>query len=271
LEADLNRNVALAEVLFVFELLLRVALYVEITAQYNNPDMQQRDSVFLFLVFGGLGGAFASTWVVPRAAEITSAGGAHYRTDLKILNRGVDQANVQLQFIPSGGKAEPAAVTESVATGQTLVLTDVLSTVWGLIALLRQAGVADTRTEQSDHPEARSLFFPADRDQGQAVIGRISRLRICPVPAADLELERTRYDRLENPIADELRYQQVNPKQRSYQCYYGIPLMGRNGKLLGTVCHFDKEMVPVSGDVVMTLDDLAPAIAEAAFGARWSA
>src|SRR5579864_9311588 len=34
-----------------------------------------------------------------------------------------------------------------------------------LNSLLRQAGVADTRTEQSDHPEARSLFFPADRDQ----------------------------------------------------------------------------------------------------------
>ena len=62
-----------------------------------------------------------------------------------------------------------------------------------------------------------------------------------------------------------------HPKQRSYQCYYGIPLVGRNGKLLGTVCHFDKEAVPVSEDVVMTLDDLAPVIAEAAFGARWSA
>ena len=82
-----------------------------------------------------------------------------------------------------------------------------------LNALLRQAGVADTRTEQSDHPEARSLFFPADRDQGQAVIGRINRLRIGPVPASDLEVERTRYDRIENPIADELRYQQVKAQR----------------------------------------------------------
>jgi GAF domain-containing protein len=70
-----------------------------------------------------------------------------------------------------------------------------------------------------------------------------------------------------------LRDNRVNghPKQRSYQCYYGIPLVGLHGKLLGTVCHFDKEAAPVSGDVVMTLDDLAPVIAEAAFGARWSA
>src|ERR1700692_781646 len=82
-----------------------------------------------------------------------------------------------------------------------------------LNSLLRQAGVADTRTEQSDHPEARSLFFPADRDQGQAVIGRINRLRIGPVPASDLEVEGTRYDRLENPIADELRYQEVQSQQ----------------------------------------------------------
>src|SRR5580700_6822190 len=77
----------------------------------------------------------------------------------------------------------------------------------------RQTEVADTRTEQSDHPEARSLFFPADRDQGQAVIGRINRLRIGRVPASDFEVERTRYDRLENPIADELRYQQVKAQR----------------------------------------------------------
>jgi hypothetical protein len=62
-----------------------------------------------------------------------------------------------------------------------------------------------------------------------------------------------------------------HPKQPSYQCYYGIPLVGRDGKLLGTVCHFDQETVPVSGDVVMALDDLAGVIAEAAFGEQWRA
>ena len=82
-----------------------------------------------------------------------------------------------------------------------------------LNSLLRQAGVEDTSIQQSEHPEARRLFFPADRDQGQAVIGRINRLRIGPVPASDLEVERTRYDRLENPIADELRYQQVKAQR----------------------------------------------------------
>jgi GAF domain-containing protein len=62
-----------------------------------------------------------------------------------------------------------------------------------------------------------------------------------------------------------------HPKQPSYQCYYGVPLVGRDGKLLGTVCHFDKEVIPVSEDVVTALDDLAAVIAEAAFGERWSA
>src|SRR5579863_9349291 len=78
-----------------------------------------------------------------------------------------------------------------------------------LNSLLRQAGVEDTSIQQSEHPEARRLFFLAHRAQGQAVVGRIGRLRIRPVPASDLEVERTRYDRLKNPFADELRYQQI--------------------------------------------------------------
>jgi hypothetical protein len=32
---------------------------------------------------------------------------------------------------------------------------------------------------------------------------------------------------------------------QSYQCYYGIPLLGMDGKLLGTVCHFDTAAVRV--------------------------
>jgi hypothetical protein len=74
------------------------------------------------------------------------------------------------------------------------------------------------------------------------------------------------------PKHTSVRDDRVNghPKQRSYQCYYGIPLLGPDGKLLGTVCHFDTDAIPVSGDVVTPLDDLAPIIAEAAFGARRS-
>ena len=60
-----------------------------------------------------------------------------------------------------------------------------------------------------------------------------------------------------------------HPKQQSYQCQYGIPLVARDGKLLGTLARFDIKTVPVSGDVVMALDDLVPVIAEAAFGEQW--
>src|SRR5580700_4718658 len=78
-----------------------------------------------------------------------------------------------------------------------------------LNSLLRQAEVADTRTDRSEHPEAPSLFFSGDCGQGLAVVGRIGRLRIRPVPASDSEVEWTRYDRLKNLFADKLRYQQV--------------------------------------------------------------
>jgi hypothetical protein len=60
----------------------------------------------------------------------------------------------------------------------------------------------------------------------------------------------------------------VHPKRESVQCYYGIPLFGSEGKILGTVCHFDNTPVRATDDVATVLDDLAPLIAEAAFSAR---
>lgn len=59
-----------------------------------------------------------------------------------------------------------------------------------------------------------------------------------------------------------------HPKRRSYHCYYGIPLLGPDGSLLGTVCHFDRAPVRVTEDVVDALDDLAAVIAEAAFATK---
>src|SRR5207253_9505813 len=66
---------------------------------------------------------------------------------------------------------------------------------------LGQAKVVDMRTEHSEHPEAASLFLSNDCAQGQAVVGRISRLWMRPVPASDLEVEWTRYNRLKNLFA----------------------------------------------------------------------
>jgi hypothetical protein len=59
----------------------------------------------------------------------------------------------------------------------------------------------------------------------------------------------------------------LHPKRQSVQCYYGIPLFGSKGKILGTVCHFDGMPVRVTEDVATVLDDLAPLIVAAAFSA----
>lgn len=56
-----------------------------------------------------------------------------------------------------------------------------------------------------------------------------------------------------------------HPKQRTIPSYYGIPLVDGYGKLLGTVCHFDRVPVQVTETVVSELDDLAPLIADVSF------
>jgi len=56
-----------------------------------------------------------------------------------------------------------------------------------------------------------------------------------------------------------------HPKRSNFQCYYGIPLFGAKGKLLGTMCHFDEAPIRVTEEVVSALDDLATLIAQAAF------
>src|SRR5258707_14767119 len=61
-----------------------------------------------------------------------------------------------------------------------------------------------------------------------------------------------------------------HPKRHNVQCYYGIPLFDSDGKMLGTVCHFDSMPVRVTETVAEALDDLAPLIAKAAFSRRAS-
>lgn len=57
-----------------------------------------------------------------------------------------------------------------------------------------------------------------------------------------------------------------HPKRRNIQCYYGIPLFDPEGRMLGTVCHFDSRPVGLTDGVAEALDDLAPLIGKAAFG-----
>src|SRR4030088_2297803 len=48
-----------------------------------------------------------------------------------------------------------------------------------------------------------------------------------------------------------------HPKRRSIQCYYGIPLFSAEGKMVGTVCDFDKTPVRVSEAVAQAMADVA--------------
>lgn len=57
-----------------------------------------------------------------------------------------------------------------------------------------------------------------------------------------------------------------HPKQQTFQCYYGIPLFGPDGKVKGTVCHFDKDPVHITDDCASALDEVGSLIAQAAFG-----
>jgi GAF domain-containing protein len=57
-----------------------------------------------------------------------------------------------------------------------------------------------------------------------------------------------------------------HPKRQTFQCYYGIPLFDLDGKVVGTVCHFDRDPVHVTEDCASALDDVGSMIAQAAFG-----
>ena len=57
-------------------------------------------------------------------------------------------------------------------------------------------------------------------------------------------------------------------KRDLFYCYYGVPLLGSDGELLGTACHFDERSIAVPAQVADALDSAAPFISEAAFPGR---
>lgn len=56
-----------------------------------------------------------------------------------------------------------------------------------------------------------------------------------------------------------------HPKREAFQSYYGVPLYGPGGKMIGTVCHFDTAPRDLTAEIAESLDGVAPLIAEAAF------
>ncbi|MCC6131616.1 MAG: hypothetical protein IT186_16990 [Acidobacteria bacterium] len=77
--------------------------------------------------------AEAAVWIVPGMTNITGINDTHFTSDLDILNRGVAAALLTFEYIPFAGQGDaPASVTRSVASGETLVLPNVLKSLWDL-------------------------------------------------------------------------------------------------------------------------------------------
>jgi GAF domain-containing protein len=65
------------------------------------------------------------------------------------------------------------------------------------------------------------------------------------------------FDSLSDPRVD------GHSKQQIIHSYYGLPLIGEAGQLLGTVCHFDYDTRPLAEETVDFLDAVAPLIVDA--------
>src|SRR5436853_4016870 len=74
----------------------------------------------------------AEQWIVPGATNATADNGLHYATDLKLCNQGSVTASVTLDLITAPGEMAVGSAPQSIAPGQTLVLTNVLQAAWGL-------------------------------------------------------------------------------------------------------------------------------------------
>src|SRR5579864_4418946 len=75
----------------------------------------------------------AEQWIVPGATNATADNGLHYATDLKLCNPSSVTASVALDLITAPGEMAVGSAPQTIAAGETLVLTNVLQAVWGLI------------------------------------------------------------------------------------------------------------------------------------------
>lgn len=57
-----------------------------------------------------------------------------------------------------------------------------------------------------------------------------------------------------------------HPKRQEVQSYCGIPLLDENGKMFGTICHFDFRPIAISDATVELLEAVAPLLKQAAYG-----
>src|SRR5262245_44388948 len=76
--------------------------------------------------------ATQQVWILPGAAETAGRFGPRFSSTLFVTNLGSGSASAQIGFIPYSGKPTPSSVTRSVAAGETLQVSSVLSSLFGL-------------------------------------------------------------------------------------------------------------------------------------------
>ena len=65
--------------------------------------------------------------------------------------------------------------------------------------------------------------------------------------------------------SDSLRDDRVrdHPKRKVVQSYCGVPLLDEDGKMFGTICHFDLRPIPISDANVELMEAVAPLLKRA--------
>ena len=49
----------------------------------------------------------------------------------------------------------------------------------------------------------------------------------------------------------------AHPKRKVVQSYFGVPLLDEDGKMFGTICHFDLRPIPISDENVELMEAVA--------------
>ncbi len=95
-------------------------------------DVPYVDKTFTITAGGGGGFTVAGTWLLTSSARV-QGGGAFWKTDLSIRNKGTSAASVIVKFLgqSSDGRGGPER-SVSVPAGQTVTWRDVLSSLFGL-------------------------------------------------------------------------------------------------------------------------------------------
>jgi GAF domain-containing protein len=102
-----------------------------------------------------------------------------------------------------------------------------------------------------DNSELRNLYFYDRENPEQHSTPDI------PVMASYCVFVRSQRDTftISNASSDERL--DGHPKQQSVQSYCGVPLMDVDGRMYGTICHFDLRTIPISASTVELMESVS--------------